>query len=236
MTLLLSRLISVAELLRVPTLKEKIKNNARPETANALLFLYPVMMAADILLNQAEKVAVGEDQEPHMEVTRLLARKFNKKYNNFFTVPQTEQVKTLKILALKGEGKMSKSSPDKAIFLTDDLDTVVKKLKKAETALPKVMNEKIKSLVLLAKELSNSNTEKKEIDDIIEKHKAGEPIMGVFKEKITGIITKFILDFQTKREEIIKSNIIENVLEDGNKFAKKQASDTLSKMKEQFLK
>lgn len=150
-TVLLARLVSVAELLRVPTLKDKLKKNARPETANASLLLYPVMMAADILLNRAKKVAVGEDQLPHIEFTRLVARRFNKRYGKVFPIPEVLQIKPLRILSLKGEGKMSKTNPGGAIFLTDDLKTVANKIKSAETAFEGVMNEKLESLILIAK-------------------------------------------------------------------------------------
>jgi len=167
LTAFLARLISVAELLRVPTLKEKLKKNAKPESANALLLLYPVMMASDILLQRAKLVAVGEDQMPHIELTRELARRFNKKYSKVFPIPKALEIKPLRILSLKGEGKMSKSKPEGAIFLTDDFDTVTRKIKNAETAFEGEMNKKLESLILIAKNLSKSKAEQEKIDLII---------------------------------------------------------------------
>lgn len=228
LTALLARLVSVAELLRVPTLKDKLKNNVRPETANALLLLYPVLMAADILLNRAKKVAVGEDQLPHMEVTRLLARRFNKGYGELFPIPQVLQVKSIRILSLRGEGKMSKTNPGGAIFLTDDIKTIASKIKAAETAFEGVMNEKLKSHVLIAKELAKTESERDEVDAIIKAHKSGKSVMGQFKQILTRIVQNFLEEFQVKRAEIMRDpSYIPSVLEEGSKVARENATETL---------
>lgn len=231
-TALLARLVSVAELLRVPTLKDKLKNNARPETANALLLLYPVMMATDILLNRAKKVAVGEDQLAHIELTRLLARRFNKRYGEILPIPQALQVKSLRILSLKGEGKMSKTNPGGAIFLTDDVETVAKKIKAAETALEGVMNEKLESLILIAKGLAKTESERDEVDAIIKAHKSGKPVMGQFKQLLTRIVQYFLEEFQAKRAEITRDpSYIPSILEEGVKVARKNAIETLDEVR-----
>jgi len=229
---ILARLISVAELLRVPTLKDKIKNNARLETANVLLLLYPVLMAADILLNRAKKVPVGEDQLSHMEVTRLLARRFNKRYGELFPIPQVLQVNSLRILSLRGEGKMSKSNPDGAIFLTDDVKTIANKIKMAETAFEGVMNEKLESYILIAKGLAKTESECDEADAIIREHKNGKPVMGQFKQILTRIVQNFIEEFQVKRAEVMRDpSYIPSVLEEGAKVAKENAIETLDEVK-----
>lgn len=230
-TAILARHISVAELLRVPTLKDKLKANANPETANALLFLYPVLMAADILLNRAQKVPVGEDQLAHMEITRLLARRFNKKYGKVLPIPQVLQVKSLRILSLKGNGKMSKTNPGGAIFLTDNLKTVAKKIKAAETAFEGVMNEKLNSHILIAKGLAKTESERDEIDSIVKAHKNGKPVMGQFKQLLTCVIQNFLKEFQEKRIEIRRDkSYIPSVLEEGAKVAKENATETLEEV------
>lgn len=232
LTTFLARLVSVSELLRVPTLKDKLKNKARPETANALLLTYPVMMAADILLNGAKMVAVGEDQLPHMEVTRLLARRFNKRYGELFPIPKVLQVKSLRILSLKGEGKMSKSNPGGAIFLTDDAKTVAKKIKAAETAFERVMNDKLESHILVANELAKTESERDEVDAIIRAHKSGKPVMGQFKQLLTRIVQNFLEEFQAKRVEITRDpSYISSVLEEGAKVARKNAIETLDEVR-----
>lgn len=230
---LLARLISVAELLRVPTLKDKLKNNANPETANALLLLYPVLMAADILINKAKKVPVGEDQLAHIEVARLLARRFNKKYGDVLPIPKAEQVKSIRILSLKGEGKMSKSNPSGAIFLTDDAETVAKKIKSAETAVEGVMSERLESHILIAKRLAKTDVERAEIDRIIDEHKNGKQVMGQFKQLLTKIVQDFLEEFQKKRAEIVKdAQYIPAILEEGKVAAQKNAKETLQEVKQ----
>ncbi len=231
-TVLLARLISVAELLRVPTLKDKLKAKANPETANALVLLYPVLMAADILLNKARKVPVGEDQLAHLEVTRLLARRFNKRYGNVLPVPEVLQVKSLRLLSLKGEGKMSKTNPGGAIFLIDDSNTVAKKIKAAETAFEGVMNEKLESHILIAKGLAKTGLERDEVDVIVKAHKSGKPVMGQFKQLLTHIVQNFLKEFQEKKAKIVQdSSYIPSVLEEGLKIAKENAIETLEEVK-----
>jgi len=231
-TAFLARLISVAELLRVPTLKDKLKAKANPETANALLLLYPVLMAADILLNKARKVPVGEDQLAHLEVTRLLARRFNKRYGNVLPIPEVLQVKSLRLLSLKGGGKMSKTNPGGAIFLTDDSKSVAKKIKAAETAFEGVMNEKLESHILIAKGLAKTESERKEINAIVKAHKNGKPVMGQFKQLLTHIVQNFLREFQEKRAKITKDPLyIPSVLEKGVKVARENAIETLEEVK-----
>jgi len=226
---LLARHISVSELLRVPTLKDKLKKNNSPETANALLFLYPVIMAADILLNKAKNVPVGEDQLAHMEISRRLARRFNKKYGEVIPVPKVLQVKSLRIASLKGEGKMSKTNPGGAIFLTDSMDEVAKKIKVAETAIEGVMNDKLKSLVQIAEGLTKTESQKDEVAALIKSHMKEEAVMGKFKKLLTEIVQDFLREFQAKRAEITQDpSFVDSVLQKGVKVAKRNATETLN--------
>lgn len=234
-TLLLSRQINVAELLRVPTLKDKLKKKDQPETANVLLFLYPVMMAADILLNRAQKIPVGEDQIPHLEMVRELGRRFNKKYGNILPLPEVLQIKSYRILSLKGEGKMSKTNPQGAIFLTDDLKIISRKVKMAETAFEGVMNEKLESHILIAKELAKTEKERQEIEFLVKEHKAKKRVMKRFKELFNQIIQDFLKEFQIKRKKIIQNpSYISRVLKEGALIAKKNAQETLEGVRRVF--
>lgn len=233
LTLLLSRHTNVSELLRVPTLKDKLKNNARPETANALLFLYPVMMAADILIQRAKKIPVGQDQVAHIEFARELAKDFNKKYGEVFPMPQPLEQKALRILSLKGESKMSKSIPQGALFLSDDAKTIAKKIKTAETAFEGKMNDRLESHILIAKGLAKTKKEIQEIDAIIEEHKKGKAVMGQFKQIFTSVTQNFLHEFQARKEKITKDPLfIPSVLEHGAKIAKANTQETLELVKQ----
>ena len=100
-------IIPVAELERMTQYKDKARKNA--ENINAALLTYPSLMAADILLYHPDIVPVGEDQEQHVELTRMIVRKFNNRYGEYFKEPETYHGKVLRILGLDGINKMSKS-------------------------------------------------------------------------------------------------------------------------------
>jgi len=228
----LARHISVADLLRVPTLKEKMKtdNEEKLKTANALLFLYPVMMAADILLQRAKSIPVGDDQVAHLEVSRKLAYRFNQRYGNIFPIPQLMQVKALRLLSLRGDGKMSKSNPSGAIFLTDSIKDATQKIQKAETAIEGKMTDRLESHILIAKELCKTKNELKQIDKLISQHKNSKQVMGQFKELMAQVVGDFLQDFQTKQAKI-KTAHVNSVLEAGAKIAQKNADETLHLVK-----
>lgn len=223
--LYLERHITVSRLIRVPTLKDKLKNNQTPEQASVLLASYPIMMAADILLQGAKLVPVGKDQFSHVEVARELAKDFNSKYEEVFVVPEClNRAEPINILSLRGEGKMSKSYPEDAIFLTDDKATIEKKIKRAETGLPGERSEKVENLAFLAKVLSPEAGV--EIDEILKKHEKGEKVMVDFKRSISKAVISFVEGFQKNRNKI-NDEKVEEVLRSGENKAKFQAEDTL---------
>jgi len=231
LTTYLSRLVSVAELLRIPTLKDKLKHNANPETANAMLLMYPVIMTADILLVKSEQVPVGEDQLPHLEMARLIARRFNKQYGDVFPIPAAHEVQALRLLSLKGDGKMSKTSPESAIFLTDSVEEAKKKIKRATTATEGEMSDALKSHIILAKGLAKKEEDIMKVDEIIQEHMSGKQVMGAFKELLGKIVGEFLLEFQEKKKQVVKDkNYVPSILERGNKFAQEIADRTMAEV------
>ena len=125
----------MGELNRMTQFKDKSAKHA--DNINAGLFTYPVLMAADILLYQADIVPVGIDQMQHLELTRDLAQRFNSIYGDVFTVPEAYIGKVgAKIMSLQDPTKkMSKSdeNPNASIYLLDDADTIMRKCKRAVT-------------------------------------------------------------------------------------------------------
>ena len=125
----------VGEMERMTQFKDKAARHA--ENVNMGLMDYPVLMAADILLYQAQYVPVGEDQRQHLEIARDIAQRFNNALTPTFTVPEALYMKVgAKINDLQDPAKkMSKSAenPNGSIFLTDDRDTVIRKFKRAVT-------------------------------------------------------------------------------------------------------
>lgn len=230
LTMLLARHISAAELLRVPALKDKIKDVDHPESANALLLLYPVMMAADILIQKAKQVPVGEDQVSHLEVARKLARRFNERYGTVFIEPQPLEKKSLRILSLMGDGKMSKSQPAGAIFLSDTADEVTKKIKRAETAFAGEMSEKLNNLIEIVSAVS-SDAEKQQLKDLVKRHMVKEAVMTDVKGLATKVLTRFVTKFTAKKRDILSDpSYIPSVLDAGNAFAVQNANATLKEV------
>jgi tryptophanyl-tRNA synthetase len=124
----------IGELERMTQFKDK---SAGKEAVSAGLLTYPPLMAADILLYNTDIVPVGEDQKQHIELTRDLAERFNKRYGEIFTIPEARIPKVgARIMSLAyPTKKMSKSDPNKKAFITllDDAKTIEKKIKSAVT-------------------------------------------------------------------------------------------------------
>ncbi len=135
MAWMLSCYTQFGELSRMTQFKDKSEKH--PENINAGLFTYPVLMAADILLYQADLVPVGIDQKQHIELTRNVAQRFNSVYGDVFVMPEPYIVQsTEKIMSLQDPlKKMSKSdeNPNASISILDDRDTIIRKFKRAVT-------------------------------------------------------------------------------------------------------
>jgi len=127
---ILNTITPISWLSRVPTFKEKSKEN--PDYVNMGLFDYPVLMAADIILYKAEVVPVGDDQIPHLELTREIVRRFNSYFGNTFPEPKAMLGPITRILGLDGVNKMSKSL-DNCIYLDETKEEMWKKLSTAVT-------------------------------------------------------------------------------------------------------
>jgi tryptophanyl-tRNA synthetase len=230
MTMYLSRLVTVSELLRIPTLKEKIKHGQSESTANSFLAFYPVLMAADILLQGSEFVPVGKDQYPHLEMTCEMVRKFNKKYGDVLLEPKPlVQGEPVTILSLTGSGKkMSKTEPHGAIILSDDIDVSLKKLKRAKTAFAGKMNDDLRSLINIAQYVATKD-EREEFDRLVGEHMEGEQVMGDFKKLLMDSMERFLREFQEKKADISDDFVLE-LTEKGAKKAKVNAQEVLEEM------
>ena len=129
--LLLSMLITSARLERNPTVKDQVRD-LNIENISYGHLGYPVLQAADILLYKGEVVPVGEDQVPHVEITREIARRFNTQYGNVFPEPEAKLTKFARLPGLDGNMKMSKSAGN-TILLSDSPDEIKKRMKTAVT-------------------------------------------------------------------------------------------------------
>ncbi len=133
--LIMNMLAYKGELERVVTFKDKARK--QPDNINAGLLTYPVLMAVDIIIQQADKVPVGKDQEQHLEMTRNYVKRFNSMYGvDFFHEPVafSYEKNLIKIPGLDGSGKMGKSEGEKnAVYLSDTPEKIRKKVMRAVT-------------------------------------------------------------------------------------------------------
>ncbi|MFM1581121.1 tryptophan--tRNA ligase [Helcococcus bovis] len=194
----------MGQLSRMTQFKEKSEKNE--ENKNAALFTYPTLMAADILVYNADFVPVGQDQKQHLELTRDLAIRFNSRYSDTFKIPEPLiSESTRKIMSLRNpEKKMSKSDEDKnaSIFLQDDLNAARKKIMSAVTdslANFDYNDEQagLKNLIDIYCAFKG-----KEIVEVVEKYKGQG--YGEFKKDLADVVVAKLEDFQTKFNEIMK--------------------------------
>lgn len=228
-----SSVVSVARMQHLPTFKEKVKQH--PDNVTMALLNYPVLMAADILLYKASMVPVGLDQEPHMEITREIARKMNELYSTDFPEPQSLQSKTRYIPSLLGEGKMSKSIEGSYINLTDDLDTIKKKLAATPTDSGKgkaVPTSGGVANLLTFVELFQGADKRAEY----EKKYLGEGIRySELKIGLAEAIFAELKPIREKRKELeAKPEYVKRVIADGASRARILAQKTINEVKEKM--
>ena len=214
----------------------KDKAGKDKENASSGLFIYPNLMAADILIYKATHVPVGNDQKQHLELTRDIAQKFNRDFNceNFFPIPQPIIDKDIsRIMSLKNaDQKMSKSdlSDYARISLLDESNDIIKKIKKAKTA-DALMPEKIEDVFKL-KEVNNllniysgfSGIEKQKL---IKQYKGQN--FSNFKSDLSDILVERIKPITTEIKKLMqdKRYLIE-ILKDGHNRANEVAQKTIN--------
>lgn len=227
---LLGTIYPVSRIEQLPTYKDKKAEN--PDYINVGLFYYPILMAADILLYKAELVPVGKDQVPHIEVTREIARTFNRMFSMVFPEPQAHLMEGASVPSLKGEGKMSKSVEGSYILLTDDLATIKKRLAGAPTDSGR--GEKVPESGGVANLLTLVEFfEGKKARQEYEKKYLGSGIKySELKDKLAQAIYKELKPIQGRRQEFEnKPKLVAEILEDGRLYCSKIAKQTLLEVK-----
>jgi tryptophanyl-tRNA synthetase len=230
---LFSTVISVSRMRHLPTYKEKVK--LHPKNVTMSLLNYPILMAADILIYKAEAVPVGDDQLPHLEVAREVARKMNAKYGLDFPEPKQFATKGHLVPSLFGQGKMSKSVEGSYINLTDNLQSIRKKLASVPTDVGK--GKKIPTtggVVNLLTFVELFQGKKKRVE--YERKYLGKGIRySELKEGLAKDIFKELKPIQEKRERLSKKQkYVDEVLEKGAEKASEIARKTLKQVKERM--
>lgn len=230
---LFSTVLTVARMLHLPTYKDKIKESL--ESANMAMLYYPVLMASDILLYKADAVPVGDDQLPHLEVTREVARKMNERFGTNFPEPEQFRTKGHYVPSLTGEGKMSKSIEGSYINLSDSLEEIREKLAKVPTDSgcgESIPEEGGVAALLAFVELFQGHKKRKSYENLY--LNSGIKYSDL-KNDLADAIYKELEPIQIKRRELEDDpKFVRQVIKDGAEKAREIAKSTLLEVKEKM--
>ncbi|MFC7831048.1 tryptophan--tRNA ligase [Streptomyces sp. NPDC057375] len=224
-------LVSVADLNRNPTVKDEI-THSRQASVSGLMFTYPVHQAADILFCKANLVPVGQDQIPHLEVARTIARRFNERYGAGAPVlPQPDALLSGAPLLLGTDGtKMSKSRGN-AIALAADADETARLIKGAKTDSERhityepAARPEVSSLLLLAA-LCQNRTPQEVAADI------GSAGAAALKKTVTEAVNEYLAPIRARRAEYAQNRAyLRQTLREGNERARSVADATLAEVR-----
>ncbi len=225
-----SSVTTIARIQHLPTYKDKVKQY--PQHNTMALLNYPILMAADILIYKAQLVPVGIDQEPHLEVTREIARKMNQLYDTDFPEPVRFVTQGEYIPSLTGEGKMSKTVEGSYINLTDDFETIRKKIRSVPTAsvVGKEITPGIKTLFTLAELFIPS-----QVGGFKKLFNQGKLKFVDLKDSLAQAIYKELQPIQEKRKEItVNKKYLKQMIENSANCARQIAQQTLKEVKEKI--
>lgn len=230
---LLSTIYPVSRLEDLPTYKDK--KAQYPKYVNMGLLFYPVLMAADIMLYKADLVPVGRDQEPHLEVAREIARKFNDMFGKTFPEPERFKTPAEYVPSLTGEGKMGKSTEGSFINLTDDLETIKSRLAAVPTDSGVLGGEVpstggIATLFALLRLFDRDDLYKKYEQD----YKDKKIRYSEMKPDIANALFEVLRPIQEKRAEIEKSFDLDEMIKKHTDICREVASLTLAEVKQKM--
>lgn len=228
---LLNTITPIGELNRMTQYKEKAKRFK--QNINAGLLNYPILMAADILLYQTDGVPVGKDQSQHVELTRFLAKRFNKDFGKTFKMPKLLLPKFgAKIMSLSDpRKKMSKSEPQSCLFLMDSPEAIKEKTMTAVTdtgrkiAYDPKKKPGISNLLTIYSLFSD-----KSIKELEKKFK--DKGYADFKKSLTRVLINSLEPFRKKRKELLTREIyVKEILKKGQKKAQVLAASTMEQVR-----
>jgi len=232
--LLLSMVTPVSWLERCPTYKDQLKQLEGKNIANYGFLGYPCLQAADILVFKAKYVPVGEDQVPHLELSREIARRFNYIYGDVFPEPEALLTKAKVLPGMDGR-KMSKSY-ENAIYLSDspqdirhkvgNMITDPQRIRKDDPGNPEVCS---------AYSLHKVFTQLADLDETVERCKGGTIGCVACKRKLAENLISFLEPISEKREQFASHpDTVKDILNEGAKKARETAAVTLEEVRERM--
>ena|SRR5690625_590045 len=221
----------IGELERMTQFKDKSEGK---EGVSSALLTYPALMAADILLYQTDLVPVGEDQKQHLELTRDLAQRFNKRFNDIFTIPEVRIPKVgARIMSLQEPTKkMSKSDTNEKGFISmlDAPKKIEKKIKSAVTDSEGVVKFDKENKPGVSNLLTIYSSCTGEAIEAIEEKYEGKGY-GDFKQGVADAVISILKPLQEKYNDLMESDELDDILDSGMEKASITANKTVRKAK-----
>jgi len=234
MNLIFEMLISVNRLMGLPSIKE-MAHHAHLDNDSVPFGLmgYPVLQTADILMPRAHLVPVGKDNEAHIELARDIARRFNQYYGEVFPLPETMLSETPTLIGTDGKGKMSKSAHN-AIFLSDDVKTVEKKIKGMYTDPNRVHAHTPGSVegnpVFVYHDIFNP--QRQEVEELKARYREGKVGDVEVKEKLAMALNEFLHPLRERRKGFEnEKGLIEEIIYEGTERMNDISQETLKEMR-----
>lgn len=232
--LLLNMIAGVGELQRTASFKDKVR--LHPENVNAGLLTYPVLMAADILMHRADLVPVGKDQEQHLEIARVFARRFNNNYNvEIFNEPAAFNFgnNLVKVPGLDGSGKMGKSEGN-GLYLTDEPADILKKVKRAVTDTgPTEKNQTPPEVIENLFTLMNLVSAPEIVSQFRDAYADCSIRYGDMKKQLGQDIINFLAPIRERYQELVNnSQYLDKVAKEGKEKARLSAQLTLKAVRD----
>jgi tryptophanyl-tRNA synthetase len=229
--LIFSMLVTMPRLERNPTVKEMVRDLGLKEEVSYGLFGYPVLQAADILMYRAHAVPVGEDQAPHVELTREIARRFNRLYGEVFPEPDVLLTSFARLPGLDGK-RMSKSLGN-VILLCDPTEVIAKKIGGAVTDPQKVRKgdpgRPEVCLVFTYHKKFNPDP----IPEIESGCRSGELGCVPCKKMLSEALSEYLEEFREKRDALVADpDRVRDIVEDGDRRAREAAVETMTLVRE----
>jgi len=231
LTTIFSNLVTVPRAQRVPTLKD-VMHDLDIEAPSVGLLNYSILQAADILMVKANLVPVGKDQESHVEVTREVARDFNRGFKEIFPIPEAMIGEGGTLIGTDGQAKMSKSIGN-CIYLSDDEETVNKKVKGIYTDPTRLKPTDPGHIegnpVFIYHDAFNDNLA--EVADLKDRYQKGQVGDVEVKTKLALALNRFLAPIRERRAKYEgNTELLNQIIAEGSKKAQAEATKTLNEV------
>jgi tryptophanyl-tRNA synthetase len=235
LTILLSWYVGLGRLQRNPTLKAEMDEleSRSKEAVPVAFFTYPVMQVANILMPKANLVPTGEDQSPHVELTREVARRFNRLFGEVFPEPDGLVGRVPRLVGVDGQAKMSKSL-NNAIYLKDDAKTVTEKVMRMFTDPTRIHSTDPGHIegnpVFMYHDAFNPN--KAEVQDLKDRYVVGKVGDVEVKQKLAKALNELLAPIRERRARFeAQPKLVRDALAEGSAHAKRVAEQTMSEVR-----